>query len=248
MPKYDFGLSQPLMNAAGSLGFVPDRRLDMDWGRFGAFVTNPISLGPRSPAQGQRYASYPGGFLLHTGYPNPGLSTVIHRYAEAWGRSPLPVIVHLLGQSPEETATAIRRLEGREGIIGVELGLPPKIDAATAQDFVMAAAGELQLIVRVPIEQALELAPTVIEAGAAAISLGAPRGAIPGADGRIFEGRLYGPGVFPMALHIVRELVRMEMPEGMVIGGGGVYSAEQAKRMLEAGAAAVQVDTMMWKV
>jgi dihydroorotate dehydrogenase (NAD+) catalytic subunit len=248
MPKYDFGLSQPLMNAAGSLGFVPDRRQDIDWSRFGAFVTNPISLGPRSPAQGQRYAAYPGGFLLHTGYPNPGLSKVIQRYTDAWGRSPLPVIVHLLGQTPEETSTAIRRLEGREGIIGVELGLPPKVDATTAQDFVTAAAGELQLIVRLPLEQAIELAPVVIKAGAAAVSLGASRGTLPGLEGKFFEGRLYGPAVFPLALHTVRAIVRMEIPGGMIIGGGGVYGDEQAKQMLEAGATAVQLDSMLWKV
>lgn len=248
MPKYDFGLSQPLMNAAGSLGFAPERRAAVEWNRFGAFITNPISLGPRSPAQGKRYAPYPGGFLLHTGYPNPGLSAVLRRFAGAWARAPLPVIVHLLGQSPEEAAAAVRRLEGLEGVIGVELGLPPKMDAATAQELVTAAAGELQLIVRLPLEQALELAPVVIAAGAAAVSLGAPRGVLPEANGQFTEGRLYGPGVFPLALHTVRELVRLELAGGMVIGGGGVYEEEQVQAMLGAGAAAVQVDAALWKV
>ena len=243
MPKYDFGLSQPLMNAAGSLGFAPERRAAVDWSRFGAFVTNPISLGPRSPAQGTRCAFYPGGFLLHTGYPNPGLSAVLRRFSEAWRRSPLPVIVHLLGQSAEEAAAAVRRLEGLEGVIGIELGLPPRTNATAAQEFVAAAAGELQLIVRLPLEQALELAPVVTAAGAAAVSLGAPRGALPAPDGRMIEGRLYGPAVFPLALHVVRELAG-----GMVIGGGGVYEEEQIQAMLEAGAAAVQVDAALWKV
>jgi dihydroorotate dehydrogenase (NAD+) catalytic subunit len=247
MPKYDFGLSQPLMNAAGSLGFAPERRAAVDWSRFGAFVTNPVSLGPRSPAQGQRYAYYPGGFLLHTGYPNPGLSKVLRRYAEAWARAPLPVIVHILGQSPDETATAVRRLEGLEGVIGVELGLPPKTSAAAAQEFAAAAAGELQLIVRLSLEQALELAPVVTAAGAAAVSLGAPRGALPAQDGRIIEGRLYGPAVFPMALQAVRELVQLDLAGGMVIGGGGVYGDEEVQAMLEAGAAAVQMDAALWK-
>jgi dihydroorotate dehydrogenase (NAD+) catalytic subunit len=248
MPKYDFGLSQPIINAAGSLGFVPDRGAGIDSSRFGAFITNPVSLGPRSPAQGQRYASFTGGFLLHTGYPNPGLSSVLHRFKDAWARAPLPVIVHILGQNPEEAATAVRRLEGLEGVIGIELGLPPKIETAAAQKLVAAAAGELQLIVRLPFEQALELAPSVIAAGAAAVSLGAPRGSLPASGGGIIEGRLYGPGIFPLALQIVRELVQLDLPGVMVIGGGGVYSDEQAQAMLDSGAAAVQMDTVLWKV
>jgi len=243
MPKADLFFTPPFMNAAGSLGFAPDRRRRSDWSRFGAFVTNPISFGRRSPAQGTRFVAYPGGFLLHTGYPNPGFSAALQRYAQSWERSPLPVIVHLLAQSPGEAASMLRRLEGREGVMGVELGLPPGVTGDAARLLVEASQGELVLIVRLPMEQALELAPVVFAAGAAAVSLGAPRGALPDATGRVIEGRLYGPAVFPLALQVVRQLARLDVP---VIASGGLYSERKANLFLDAGAAAVQWDARLW--
>lgn len=249
MPKYDLGFNPPLMNSAGSLGFAPDRKAGIDWARFGAFVTNPLSPAPRSPAQGRRFATYAGGFLMHTGYPNPGLRAAIRRYAAAWARSPVPVLVHVLGQNPLEITTCISKLEGLEGVVGIELGLPPGIEAAAAQEMITAAVGELPLIVRLPLDQALELAPATIASGATAVSLGAPRGALPAAASndqgqQLIEGRLYGPAVFPLALQVVNMLAQQHIT---VIGSGGVYIEAQVQAMIAAGAAAVQIDAALWK-
>ncbi|HNQ95866.1 MAG TPA: hypothetical protein PKH47_14440, partial [Anaerolineales bacterium] len=73
--KRDLYFSKPLINAAGSLGFAPDLRVLQELGglEFGAFVTNPISLRPRVPTAQPAVLEYPGGFLLHTGLPNPGI-------------------------------------------------------------------------------------------------------------------------------------------------------------------------------
>ena len=112
MPKTDFFFDKPLMNAAGMLGFFPDPHASLDFSRFGAFVTNPISHLPRTPAKGTRFMPYPGGFLLHTGLPNPGLSQAIRRYGRYWASSSLPVIVHLLAQNPDELAWMVEQIEG----------------------------------------------------------------------------------------------------------------------------------------
>ena len=53
MSKFDLTFSAPLLNAAGSLGFAPDPNGPVDLSRFGAFITNPISLRPRLPAGDQ---------------------------------------------------------------------------------------------------------------------------------------------------------------------------------------------------
>ncbi|HKJ26333.1 MAG TPA: hypothetical protein VJ965_01740, partial [Anaerolineales bacterium] len=58
------------------------------------------------------------------------------------------------------------------------------------------------------------------------------------------QGRLYGPSVFPLALHMVRLLAETNTP---VIGSGGVYSPAQAEAMRAAGAFAVQVDLALWR-
>jgi dihydroorotate dehydrogenase (NAD+) catalytic subunit len=247
--KFDLSFDPPWMNAAGSLGFAPDRHGPVDLSRLGAFVTNPTSLEPRSPAHGRRYLAYPGGFLLHTGYPNPGLRAVIRRYAEQWGRSPIPVVVHLLCQRAEEAALAVQRLEGLPGVAGIELGLAPEVEVQEAAALVQAAAGELPLILRLPLERAIELVTWLKERSAvadniAAFSLGPPRGLLPTPDSGLARGRLYGPAVFPLALRAIKGLSALGVT---VIGGGGVYRMEQAEAMRAAGAAAIQLDAVLWR-
>ena len=246
--KYDLPLRSPLLNAAGSLGFAPDPHSPLDLSRLGAFVTNPVSSQPRTPAHGPRYLPFPGGFLLHTGHPNPGLSAVIRRCGERWGRAGLPVIVHLLAQSANDISSMLRRLETVEGVAGIELGLPSDVDTRAACTLAQAAGGELPVIVRLPMERAVELAPALAaqarQTTIAAVSLAPPRGALPGPDGALVSGRLYGPAIFPLALAGLRVVLQTGLP---VIGGGGVYTLQQAEAMLAAGAMAVELDTVLWR-
>ena len=227
------------MNTAGTLGFAPDPKCPADISYLGAFVTNPVSRGPRTPAKGKRFVSFPGGFLLHSGLPNPGLNAVIKKYSNRWARSSISVIVHLLALEPTSLARMIERLEGIEGVMGVEIGLPPDVDPETAFDFSQAAIGELPAIIRLPLEQAIDLAPIVMDAGASAISLGAPRGKLDG-----MSGRMYGPAVFPLALQVAENLANFGIP---TISAGGVYQPKDIDSMLGAGALAVQVDTILWR-
>jgi dihydroorotate dehydrogenase (NAD+) catalytic subunit len=232
------------MNAAGMLGFAPEARAAVDWGRFGAFVTNPLSLRPRTPAANPDLLPYPGGLLLHSGLPNPGFSAALKRYAPRWATAALPIIVSLMADRPEETAGMVQSLEGLENIAAVELGFAPLL----ADDIILTAVemslGELPLIVCLPWEQVLRLGPQVLQLGALAISLAAPRGVLPSADHVLVTGRLYGPAIFPQALEVVRNAARLGLP---IIGGGGVYSMENATAMLTAGAMAVQLDTALWR-
>lgn len=242
--KYSLEFERPLMNAAGSLGFAPDRRNLPELESLGAFVTNPLSLGRRVPASNRRFLSFPGGFLLHSGYPNPGLREAIRRHSQHWARQPLPVWVHLLAQSAGELQSMLKMLEGRAGVAGVEVGLAAGVDLGEAQAMIAAATGELPVIVRLPLERALELAILVMKAGASAVSLGAPRGALPTPEGKIASGRVYGPAVFPLALEMVKSLAGMGVP---VIGAGGVYQPADVEAMLAAGAIAVQIDVALWR-
>ncbi len=234
------------MNAAGSLGFAPDWHGPVDLARFGAFVTNPISLRPHTPARGTRFQTFPGGFLMHTGYPNSGFKTVIRRQAARWMRSPLPVIVHLLAKSVSEVSRMVQRLETLEGVMAVELGLPPGMSPGAMSVFARAAVGELPVVVRLPLERAMgldgTLAAALADSGIAAVSLGPSRGALPGPN--IVHGRLYGPAMYPLALEAVSAVAETGIP---VIGAGGVYHTRQVDAMLAAGAFAVQLDTCLWR-
>ena len=244
MSKSELWLKTPLMNAAGSLGYVPDPHGPTDLSGLGAFITNPISLMRRTPAHGPRYLSFPGGFLLHTGYPNPGIASAVRRYAGGWRRSPLPVLVHLLAQKAGEVAEMVRKLEGLDGVAGFEVGLPPEAGVELAQEFARAAAGELPVVLRIPIDRAAGLAEGLAQMHLAAVSLAPPRGALPIPDGGNLQGRLYGPALYPQALAAVQALAGAGVP---VIGAGGVYTHAQAQAMLKAGAVAVQLDAVLWR-
>jgi len=249
MFKRDLAFRTPVMNAAGALGFAPEARAGVDWERFGAFVTNPISLRPRAPVAQPAMLPYPGGFLLHSGLPNPGFQAVLKKFGPRWADAKLPVIVNLMADRPEETSRMVRQLENAENVAAVELGFAPQL----APDIILFALemslGELPLIISLGWEQVLEVGPRVMQAGAIAVSLSAPRGALPApgpqaAPGKLITGRLYGPALFPQALDVVQNAVRLGLP---IIGAGGVYSTEDAAAMLGAGALAVQIDSALWR-
>lgn len=248
--KRDLYFSKPLINAAGALGFAPDLRAGISLESFGAFVTNPFSLRPRQPAAHPEVVEYPGGFLLHSGLPNPGFHAGIKRYASRWEKSDLPVIVHLMADRPEETQRMVQMLETHENVMAAELGFAPLL----ADDILLLTLemclGELPLIFSLPVEQVLTLGPRLIQGGAQAISIAAPRGALalstaPSERGALITGRLYGPSVFPRALETVYSAARLGLP---VIGAGGVWIKQNAEAMLLAGAMAVQVDAALWGV
>lgn len=248
--KRDLYFNKPVMNAAGSLGFTPDTRTGISLDSFGAFVTNPFSLRPRLPAAKPELIEYHGGFLLHTGLPNPGMNAGLKKYSAKWSRADLPIIVHLMADRPEETQRMVRMLESQENVMAAELGFAPLL----ADDIIMLTlemcVGELPLIFSLPVEQVLSLGPRLVEAGAQAISISAPRGALPltpspspNGRGELVTGRLYGPSLFPQTLETVNNAAKLGLP---IIGSGGVWSKENADSMLSAGALAVQVDATLW--
>jgi len=108
---------------------------------------------------------------------------------------------------------------------------------------VRAGQGELPLILRVPLEKAHLLAQAAAEAGVSAISLGPPRGALPAENRELVSGRLYGPGIFPLAMQTVQSLSGLGVP---LIAAGGVYHPSEAEVLQSAGAAAVQIDAALW--
>jgi dihydroorotate dehydrogenase (NAD+) catalytic subunit len=238
------------MNAAGTLGFAPDPRAGIDLDELGAFVTNPLSLRPRLPAVRPALIEFPGGFLIHTGLPNPGLSAALNKYATRWERSPLPIIIHLMAGAPEDTARMVEKLESLENILAVELGFAARLANDILLLTLQMCFGELPLIVSLPAEKILSLGPRLMDAGASAISISPARGALPRpgtsspiGKGELMAGRLFGPSQYPIALEIVHAASKIGLP---VIGAGGIWNETQASEMLSAGALAVQMDARLW--
>jgi dihydroorotate dehydrogenase (NAD+) catalytic subunit len=241
--KRDLYFSKPIMNAAGSLGFAPDPRNGIDLDSFGAFITNPISLRSRLPASQPAVIEFPGGFLLHSGLPNPGLPSVLKKHGARWNRADMPIIVNLMADRPEETQQMVRSLENIENVMAVELGFAPLLSDDIILLNLEMCVGELPLIFSLPAEQVLSLGPKLIQDGAAAISISSPRGALMSNNNELITGRIFGQSLFPRSLDLVRSAAMIGIP---IIGAGGVWTEQDAADMLSAGAMAVETDAQLW--
>ncbi|GAB4410457.1 MAG: dihydroorotate dehydrogenase [Anaerolineae bacterium] len=242
-------LENPVMAAAGTVGFDGAAYRDLlDFSKLGALITNPVTWQARRIARGTRVVPLPAGVLVHTGLPNPGIRRVIARYRERWARSLAPVIVHVVGTAPADVVRCVAALEGCAGVVGVELGLHDQATPADIAPLVEAALSQtvLPVLVRVPLYSAIESARAAAEAGAGGVVVAAPpRGtARDPLSGQLVGGRIYGPWLKAQALRAVGQVARLvDVP---VTGCGGIHSPDDARDFLEAGAVAVQVDTVTW--
>lgn len=246
--KRDLVLANPAMPAAGVFGFGDEYARLVAVDKLGALVTNPITWTPRAPASGPRVVAMTGGMLLHTGLPNPGMSRAIRQYRDVWAAFPAPVIAHVVATNLSDVHRCCAALDTVEGVAGIELGVHDQATAAEVADALREAARAttLPVIARLPLLRAPELAPAAQDAGACALTVGAPpRGTTRAPDtGQFVGGRLYGPWIKPLALRAVGQAAsQVRLP---VIGCGGIHAREDARDFIDAGAVAVQVDAAMW--
>ena len=105
---------------------------------------------------------------------------------------------------------------------------------------------DLPVLVKLPLTRAPGLAHVAMEAGAAGVVVGSPpMGAAMRADGQAVSGEMFGPGVFPMMLAALLEVNALELP-GSLIACGGVHTRQQVRDCLQAGADALQLDSLVW--
>lgn len=245
--KHSLALDAPVMNAAGIFGFGDEYAGLIDFTKLGAFVTNPVSLAPRGPANGTRVVPLDHGLLVHTGLPNPGLNKVCLAQRNTWERLGIPVIVHIIASAPDDVRRCLARLDEEEVVAGVEIGLHDDASADEAAALVRAAADQAEkpLIARLPFGAGIEYARAVIEAGAGGLVVSAPpRGTARDAAGRLVGGRLYSSLIHPLILRQVGQMTRViDVP---IIAAGGIRTPQDARDYLQAGATAVQIDLAAW--
>jgi len=241
-------LETPVMPAAGTFGFGDLYRDLVNIEKLGAFVTNPVTYQPWQPPAGTRVIPLDAGMLVHTGLSNPGLSKVLGKYRGLWRALPLPVIVHVVADTRENVAKSASRIDAEDAIDALELGLNDDVSLDAAAELVRSAVQRTDkpVLVRLPVQTAHEMAQVAADSGAGAVvACAPPRGTARDLKtGRLVSGRIYGPLVKPMVLRIVGQLARrVDIP---IIGAGGIHSPEDARDYMEAGARAVQVDSVTW--
>jgi dihydroorotate dehydrogenase (NAD+) catalytic subunit len=241
--KQEIVIKQPILNSAGTLGFSDELRNFIDLDALGAFITNPVSLHPRTPAQGPRLVTGTHGVLLHTGLPNPGVQRVIELHQSRWERMKPPVILHVLAAHQDEMTAIIDLVEGVGPIQALEIGLLDEDHEIDKRIFEAACASMLPAIARLPVHTRTERILHFEAIGAAAIALGAPRGTL-FVEGQPISGRLYGSALLAQMVHAV--IQARECLSCPLIAGSGVFSRDDAEQLLAAGAGAIELDTVLW--
>ncbi|HTO73053.1 MAG TPA: dihydroorotate dehydrogenase [Gemmatimonadales bacterium] len=254
----------PVLLAAGTAGFGRELAGIVDLSRLGGLVTKAVSVNPRIGNPAPRVAEFAGGMLNSVGLANPGLAEVrqtsLPWLAAEW--PDLPVIVNVVGDTEEDYATVVAGLENCPGVTALELNLSCPNSHAGGLEF-GADAGSVAAVVsacrartRRPIVAKLSpalpdipaMAAAAIDAGADGVSLvNTLPGYLFGANGattRLGQGNggVSGPALLPIGVLAVRK-VRQRLPGAVIIGVGGIRSAEDARQYLRAGANLVAIGT-----
>ena len=231
----------------------------------GAVVTKTVtpSLRPGNPMP--RLAELPTGAINSIGLENVGLDAFLAETLPELEARGVPTVVSLAATRPEEFGTMSARLQevaaGFSHWHGVELNLScPNVaegghdfgsDPATVAACVAAARTHLPdraLLAKLTpnVARVLPLGTAAMEAGADGV---AAINTVVGLEVDLTSGQpvlprrfggYSGPGILPIALAKVDELVRGGVP---VVGVGGIGSATDALKFFALGAVAVQVGT-----
>lgn len=255
----------PVFIGSGICGYGEEYSPLIDIERLGGVVTKTITLRPRLGNPPPRIHEVPTGALNSIGLENVGLDQYIADKLPRLRDKGVGVIVSIAAERAEEFVEIAERLAPLDGYQGIELNLScPNIeeealDHGRSPEFVE----EITRIVkaRTPDRALLvKITPNVTDIGAVARAAEAG-----GADGisaintllgvdfdldtgkPIFDrgsGGYSGPGILPIALQKVWEVVQaVSIP---VMGIGGISTIEDARKFFIAGAVAIQVGTVLF--
>ncbi len=250
----------PVTVASGTFGHA-EKYYDLEEvKRLGAIVPKTVTLHPQVGNPPVRIFETPSGMINAIGIENPGIDVFIAEKLPAFKKIGVPLIVSILGHTPEQFVGIIEKLNSQQGIAAVELNLSCpnlKFQTLVAQDpqATQALVRKIKAISKFPI--IAKLSPNVTDI--AGIALAAQDG---GADAvslvntfnamavdvetcrsRIgnFTGGLSGPAIRPVAVYMVHSVAKaVKVP---VIGMGGIMTADDALEFLIAGATMVAVGT-----
>jgi dihydroorotate dehydrogenase (NAD+) catalytic subunit len=254
-------IKNPVMTASGTFGYGEEYAPYMDINRLGAVIVKGLSLNARQGNPPPRIMETPCGMLNAIGLQNPGVQAFIRDKLPFLKDFNVPVIVNILGETVYEYKKIADILSKTEGVHAIEVNIScPNVekggisfgaDPAAAHDITRAVKSVTHLPVMVKLTPNVtdigEIAESVQAGGADAISLiNTITGMSVDVEKRrphlkMVTGGLSGPAIKPVALRMVREVVkRVSIP---VVGVGGITNASDALAFLIVGASAVQVGT-----
>ncbi len=254
-------LINPVLTASGTFGYGREFSSLMDLNRLGGIVVKGVSLHPREGNPPPRIVETPCGMLNAIGLANVGLEAFLSDKLPWLRRLDTAVIVNIYGHSVEEYGAVAAGLRGAEGISAIEVniscpnvteggmafGTDPGMSAKVTECVVKAADKPVIVKLSPNVTDIQKIAVAVEGAGADALTLiNTLTGMAIDIEKRVprlanVSGGLSGPAIRPVAVYMVRQVVKaVRIP---VIGVGGIMDHRDALEFLIAGAQAIQVGT-----
>jgi len=254
-------LKNPVLTASGTFGYGEEYRDIVDLNELGGVMVKGVSIRAIDGNPPPRIWETPSGMLNAIGLENPGVEVFLAEKLPYLRRFDTAVIVNIFGYSLDEYVAVAERLDGAEGIAGLEVNIScPNVKAggivfgtnARASFELLSAvrgATRLPLIAKLSpnVTDITEFARAAADAGCDGLSLintllGMAidvRSRIPRLANR--TGGLSGPAIRPVAVRMVWQAANaVRLP---IIGMGGILTAEDALEFILAGATAVAVGT-----
>ena len=254
-------MKNPLIGASGTYGFGEEYAPFYDPEIIGGISSKGLTLNPRPGNTGIRVHETPSGIMNSIGLENPGVKHFIEEILPEMRRMDTVILANLGGHSVEDYLIAAEMLNEAD-IDMIELNIScPNVasggmafglhcqDAAAITAKVKEVSRHKILVKLSPNgDNPAELAKACEAAGADGISLVNTFQAMAvdvknrrAVFDNVYAG-LSGPGIFPIALRMVRDAARaVKIP---VVGMGGIRSAEDVIAMIMVGAQAVEIGTM----
>lgn len=254
-------MKNPLIGASGTYGFGEEYAPFYDPEIIGGISSKGLTLNPRPGNTGIRVHETPSGIMNSIGLENPGVKHFIEEILPEMRKMDTVILANLGGHSVEDYLIAAEMLNDAD-IDMIELNIScPNVasggmafglhcqDAAAITAKVKEVSRHKILVKLSPNgDNPAELAKACEAAGADGISLVNTFQAMAvdvknrrAVFDNVYAG-LSGPGIFPIALRMVRDAARaVKIP---VVGMGGIRSADDVIAMIMVGAQAMEIGTM----
>ena len=254
-------MKNPLIGASGTYGFGEEYAPFYDPSIIGGISSKGLTLNPRPGNTGIRVCETPSGIMNSIGLENPGVKHFIKAILPEMRKMDTVILANLGGHSVEDYLIAADMLnEAAIDMIELNISCPNVASGGMAfglhcQDAAAITAkvkevSRHKIVVKLSPngDNPAELAKACEAAGADGISLVNTFQAMAvdvknrrAVFDNVYAG-LSGPGIFPIALRMVRDVARaVKIP---VVGMGGIQSADDVIAMIMVGAQAVEIGTM----
>lgn len=254
-PRHKQGLvvSSPILIGPEGAGAGDTLPAGIEPATFGAIVAGPITYRSRVGSPPPRSGRTVGGIVLHTGEQNRGARSVARKLGRFWERLGCPVVAQLADDNPEALARSVSALNRINNLVGYEIKVPAENSQADMERSIRAVQrdSELPIWLRLSRIDPERDAMAACDAGADALVVGGlPRGAAKstgeGIDSQAWvRGRHFGPFAFTQNLDMLLQIraLSLSLP---IIFSGGVHTLSEVEDALDAGATAVQLDSLLW--